>query len=122
MVKAEQPGVGALAPAAVETETPPGPLYAFRLEPKAGPEDPNWDNAPSHGVVTVNALSAADARIVAAEAEVDFLDVDALPGDGTTTRHASAFRADKLYSVTRIGPADGPRGIMVREKDAGRKG
>lgn len=116
MIKVEQPSVGALDPDAAETESAPGPLYAFRLEPVAGPEDPNWDLAPAHGIVTVNALSAADARIVAAEAEVDFLDTGALPGDGTTTRHASAFRTDKLYSVTRIGPAEGPRGL-VGEKD-----
>lgn len=113
MVKPEQPAVGMLDPARDETGAKPGPLYAFRLTPAAGSEDPNWDLAPNHGVVEVNALSAADARIVAAEAEVDFLDTDALPGDGTTTRHASAFRTDKLYSVERIGPAKGRRGMVT---------
>ena len=113
MVKPEQPAVGMLDPTRDETGTEPGLLHAFRLTPAATPEDPNWDLAPNHGMVEVNAFSAADARIVAAEAEVDFLDTDALPGDGTTTRHASAFRSDKLYSVQRIGPARGERGMIT---------
>jgi len=116
MAKAEQQSVGALDPDAAATEPAPGPLYAFRLRPVPGPEDPNWDLAPSHGVVVVNALSAADARVVAAEAEVDFLDIAAAPGDGTSTRHASAFRSDKLYSVERIGEAGGPRGVVTWQK------
>ena len=113
MVKPEQPAVGMLDPTRDDTAMEPGPLYAFRLTPAAAPEDSNWDLAPNHGMVEVNALSAADARVVAAEAEVDFLDTNALPGDGTTTRHASAFRTDNLYSVERIGPAKGRRGMVT---------
>ena len=117
MVKPEQPAVGMLDPETPEGASAPGELHAYRLVPAAGPEDPNWDLAPNHGVVEVNALSPADARIVAAEAEVDFLDTGAMPGDGTTTRHASAFRTDKLYSVERIGPAKGSRGMVTVEND-----
>jgi len=71
----------------------------FRLVPAAEPRDPNWDRAPSHGVVVVRAASPADARIVASQAEDDFLGRPAKPGDGVSTRFASAFRDDKLYSV-----------------------
>lgn len=114
MVYPEQPAVGSLDPVDASADAP-GQLHAYRLVPTAQPEDPNWDLAPSHGVVEVNALSPADARLVAAEAEVDFLDIDAKPGDGTSTRHASAFRTDKLYSVERIGPARGARGMITVE-------
>lgn len=71
----------------------------YRLVPNAEPDDPNWDRAPSQGVVVVRAESAADARIVASQAETDFLDVSAKPQHGVTTDFASAFRDDKLYSV-----------------------
>lgn len=117
MVKPEQPAVGMLDPEGAETGSAPGELYAYRLVPAVGSEDTNWDLAPNHGVIEVNALSPADARVVAAEAEVDFLETDARPGDGTSTRHASAFRTDKLYSVVRIGPAKGKRGMITVEND-----
>ena len=117
MTRHGQTAVGMLDPAPAAAENEPGPLYAFRLTPVADPEDPNWDLAPNHGVVEVNALSPADARIVAAEAEVDFLDTNAAPADGTTTRHASAFRTDKLYAVRRIGPAKGRRGMITVENE-----
>ena len=71
----------------------------YRLVPNAEADDPNWDRAPSQGVVVVRAESVADARIVASQAEVDFLDVPAKPEHGTSTSFASAFRDDKLYSV-----------------------
>ena len=71
----------------------------FRLVPTATPDDPHWDRAPNHGVVVVRAASPADARIVASQAEDDFLESPAKPGDGVSTVFASAFRDDKLYSV-----------------------
>ncbi|MBU4531002.1 MAG: hypothetical protein KUA43_05575 [Hoeflea sp.] len=91
--------------------------------PSAEPDDPRWDNAPCHGEIRVRALSPADARIVAAGAEIDFLDIGAKPGDGTTTDFASAFRDDKLYHVV-LDPDDGsagPRGL-VTGPEAGRRG
>lgn len=81
----------------------------FRLLPAAEPHDPNWDRAPHHGVVVVRAESPADARIVASEAEADFLDRPAKPGDGVSTRFASAFRDDKLYSVEEVHSGDWPQ-------------
>ena len=75
-------------------------LHLYRLTPSAQPHDPHWDIAPSHGVVIVRAISPADARIVAAESEIDFLDIEAKPGDGTTTDFASAFRNEKMYHVS----------------------
>ncbi|KJS17661.1 MAG: hypothetical protein VR78_05825 [Hoeflea sp. BRH_c9] len=83
--------------------------------PSARPDDPRWDNAPNHGEIRVRALSPADARIVAADAEVDFLDIDAKPGDGTTTDFASAFRDDKLYHVVLDAEdgSGGPRGVIA---------
>ncbi|ODN70097.1 hypothetical protein [Methylobrevis pamukkalensis] len=88
----------------------------FRLEPRAEADDPGWTRAPSHGVVIVRADSAADARIVASEGETDFLETPAKPGDGVSTRFASAFRDDKLYHVVEDESgrhaAAGPRGIL----------
>lgn len=71
----------------------------YRLEPAALPDDPNWDRAPPHGTVIVRAESPADARIVASMAEGDFPEAGAKPGDDVSTRFASAFRDEKLYSV-----------------------
>ncbi|MDN2565383.1 hypothetical protein N1F89_04050 [Aquibium sp. A9E412] len=90
------------------------PIY--RLEPSAAPDDPRWDNAPTQGTVIVRAESPADARLVASEAEADFLEVDAKPGDGVSTSFASAFRNPLLYSVvedtgTRFA-AEGPRAVL----------
>jgi hypothetical protein len=88
----------------------------FRLEPTARPDDPRWELAPSHGVVIVRAISPADARIVAAAAEDDFLDIRAKPGDDASTRSASAFRDEKLYSVMEDVsgrfPDEGERGLL----------
>lgn len=89
----------------------------YKLFPAAQAWDPNWDRAPSQGVVVVRANSPADARIVASEAEPDFLDMDAKPGDGASTRFASAFRDTKLYSVVEIDSVefsvDGPREVVL---------
>lgn len=91
--------VGTLAGEASETADTT-PLHLYRLTPSAQPHDPHWDIAPCHGVVIVRAISPADARIVAAESEIDFLDIEAKPGDGTTTDFASAFRNEKMYHVS----------------------
>jgi len=108
-----QPSVGTLG-GAISHEQPGEELKIFRLEPNTRLDDPRWGNAPNHGVIRVRAFSPADARIVAAEAEVDFLDIDAKPGDGTTTDFASAFRDDKLYHVTleQDEAVLGPRGLL----------
>jgi hypothetical protein len=92
------------------------PRGVFRLEPAAHPDDQNWDRAPNHGTVVVRADSPADARIVASEAEADFLERPTKPGDGVSTRFASAFRDDKLYAVfedtSGEWPAEGERGVL----------
>ncbi|WP_163271395.1 hypothetical protein [Chelativorans alearense] len=91
-------------------------LRIYRLIPDAAETDPNWDLAEPAGEVIVRARSAADARIIAAEAEVDFLDIPAKPGDGVSTSFASAFRDDRLYRVVEDDsgtfPRAGPRGIL----------
>lgn len=91
--------VGTLAGEASGT-TDATALHIYRLTPSSQPDDPHWDIAPSHGVVIVRAISPADARIVAAESEIDFLDMEAKPGDDTTTDFASAFRNEKMYHVS----------------------
>lgn len=94
-------------------------LRLFRLVPDAPATDPNWDLAAPQGELVVRARSIADARIVAAEAEADFLDLPAKPGDGVSTDFASAFRDEKLYRVEEIEPGDrdarGPRGVVARK-------
>lgn len=58
------------------------PLRLSRLVPSAPATDPGWSNAPSHGAIVVRAESPADARLVAAEAELDFTVIeesDSLP-------------------------------------------
>ncbi|OLP57275.1 hypothetical protein BJF92_06410 [Rhizobium rhizosphaerae] len=99
------------------SEGPDRPLYLYRLVPTAAPDYPRWDNAPSHGEVLVRAHSPADARITAAEAELDFTEIDAKPAEGTDTRMASAFRDEKLYTVIEAGEecgfaAAGARGVV----------
>lgn len=88
----------------------------YKLTPCAGDWDPNWDVAENQGEVIVRADSPADARVVASEAEPDFLDQDGMPGEGTSTRGASAFRNEKLYSVCEVeGCAfsrEGPRELL----------
>ena len=74
-------------------------LKLFRLVPVAAASDTNWDIAPNQGEVVVRARSSGDARVVAAEAELDYMEIDALPGDGNSTTSSSAFRNEKLYTV-----------------------
>lgn len=114
--EAIQPDVGELQAGAQVGATTEEGLSIFRLLPSVGRADSNWDSAPGHGEVVVRARSAADARIVAADAELDFRDTDALPGDGNSTDFASAFRNPRLYSVREENDSNhdknGPRGLL----------
>lgn len=89
-------------------------LNVYRLVPIAEAHDPRWDNSPYQGEVLVAARTAGDARIVAAERELDFMEVDSAPAEGVTTGHASAFRSDKLYTVVEVDHArrDLSRGVL----------
>ncbi|OHV78221.1 hypothetical protein [Rhizobium sp. LCM 4573] len=89
-------------------------LNVYRLVPVAPPYDARWQQAPNIGEVVVAARTSGDARIVAAGRELDFLEVDALPGEDVTTRHASAFRDEKAYTVVEIehGRRDLKRGVI----------
>ncbi len=77
-------------------------LKLYRLAPIAAEDDPNWLNARSHGEILVAARTAGDARIVAAETELDFMDIGAAPAEDKTTRMASVFRNEKLYTVIEV--------------------
>jgi len=89
-------------------------LNVYRLVPIAEAHDPGWDNSPYQGEVVVAARTAGDARIVAAERELDFMEIDSAPAEGVTTSHASAFRSDKLYTVIEVDHArrDLSRGVL----------
>ena len=95
----------------------PEQLKLYRLVPVASATDGNWDLAPNQGEVVVRARSSGDARVVAAEAELDYLEIDALPGDGNSTTSSSAFRSEKLYTVVDETdpsyPLDGPREVVA---------
>ena len=92
-------------------------LKLFRLVPVAAANDTNWDLAPNQGEVVVRARSSGDARVVAAEAELDYTEIDALPGDGNSTTSSSAFRNEKLYTVVHetdpAYPRDGAREVVA---------
>ena len=55
--------------------------------------------------------------VVAAEAEFDFMEIDALPADGNSTTSSSAFRNEKLYTVIDETdppyPVEGPREVVA---------
>lgn len=92
-------------------------LKLYRLIPVARAGDPNWNSAENQGEVVVRAFSAADARVTAAEAELDFTEIDAAPAEGNSTRDASAFRNERLYAVVEMLDqrglaAEGPRGVV----------
>jgi hypothetical protein len=93
------------------------PRRIFRLEPAAETSDLNWDRAPNHGAVIVRADSPADARIVASQAEADFLEHSTKPGDRVSIRFASTFLNDKLYSVVEdesgTYPVEGDRAVLA---------
>lgn len=77
-------------------------LNIYRLEPIAKADDPRWDNSPYQGTVVVAARTSGDARIVAAERELDFMEIDSAPAEDVTTSNASAFRSEKLYTVIEV--------------------
>jgi hypothetical protein len=110
-------GMNANPAAPVANYSDPDQLKLYRLVPLAASGDLNWDLAPNQGEVVVRARSSGDARVVAAEAELDFLEVDALPGEGNSTTSASAFRSEKLYTVVDETdpsyPLEGPRGVVA---------
>lgn len=91
-------------------------LALYRLEPVAEPEDPRWQGTRDPATLIVRARSPGDARLVAAESERDFLETDAKPSHGASTRFASLFFDDKLYSVHEVRssphPREGPRGVV----------
>ncbi|WP_377296770.1 hypothetical protein [Rhizobium sp. SGZ-381] len=74
-------------------------MKIYRLVPSAPLDDPQWMDRPPQGEVVVRALTAGDARLVATDAELDFTEIDASPAEGNSTRMASAFRSEKLYTV-----------------------
>ncbi|MFK0165009.1 hypothetical protein [Rhizobium sp. NPDC090279] len=78
------------------------PLKLYSLVAIAADNDPNWLDAKSHGEVLVAARTAGDARIVASERELDFMDIDAAPAEDKTTKMASVFRNEKLYTVIEV--------------------
>ncbi|WP_454747764.1 hypothetical protein [Ciceribacter selenitireducens] len=91
-------------------------LNIYRLVPLAEPDDPNWQNSPYQGEVLVRARTTGDARVVAMEAEGDFLQSDAKPAEGVSTTNGSAFTDEKLYTVVREENSrhtrHGPRGVL----------
>ena len=92
-------------------------LNIYRLVPIAEAHDPRWDNSPYQGEVVVAARTTGDARIVAAERELDFMEIDSAPAEGVTTSPASAFRSEKLYTVIEVEHArrDLRRGVLKGE-------
>jgi hypothetical protein len=77
-------------------------LNVYRLVPIAPPNDARWQQTPHAGEVVVAARTAGDARIVAAGAELDFMEVEAVPAEDVTTRNASIFRDEKAYTVIAV--------------------
>lgn len=96
------------------TGAEPERLHVYRLMPIAKANDPRWANSPHQGEVVVAARTAGDARIVAADRELDFMEVDSAPAEGVTTNNASAFRSEKLYTVIELehGRTDLKRGVL----------
>ncbi|CAN7667654.1 hypothetical protein [Pararhizobium sp. LjRoot238] len=92
-------------------------LNIYRLVPIAEAHDPRWDNSPYQGEVVVAARTTGDARIVAAERELDFMEIDSAPAEGVTTSNASAFRSEKLYTVIEVEHSrrDLRRGVLKGE-------
>jgi hypothetical protein len=90
------------------------PTAIYRLSPIAAPDDPAFDLARNQGTVVVRAISAGDARVVAAQAEAVAAGKRA---DIITTQFtASAFLDGQIYSVDQIEdarfPTDGERGLL----------
>lgn len=89
-------------------------LRLYRLIPVAADDDPNWLGVTVHDEIVVCARSSGDARIVAAERELDFLEIDAAPAEDVTTVNASMYRNEKLYTVIDDGLASAgiERGVI----------
>ncbi len=89
-------------------------LGVYELVPIAASNDPNWDIAPSCGRMLVAARTTGDARVVAAAFEGNFIKIKSTPGESVAAMGASAFRNEKLYTVTQIdrGRRDLLRGVM----------
>ncbi len=92
-------------------------LNVYRLVPVAKENDPRWVKDAPQGVVLVAARTAGDARIVASESQPDFPSANALPAEDVTTRFASAFRDEKLYTVIEVetGRTDLTRGVISQQ-------
>jgi hypothetical protein len=100
---------------AAATATSQGELLnVYRLVPVAPANDTRWDNGPEPREILVAARTAGDARLVAAGSELDYMEVEALPGEDVTTRHASLFRDEKAYTVIEVekGRRDLKRGLI----------
>lgn len=93
---------------------PSSTMFLFAQMPHEGAQ--SQDRAPVTGGRLVAARSAADARLVAAEAEY-LQDTHQLPKAGVT--HPSAFRDEKLYRVEQIDPrpVEAARGVIATEFD-----
>ncbi len=100
--------------AVTTSQNDPERLNVYRLVPIAAAHDPRWDNSPYQGEVVVAARTTGDARIVAAERELDFMEVDSAPAEDVSTSNASAFRSEKLYTVIEVehGRTDLSRGLI----------
>lgn len=90
-------------------------LQIFKLEPVAERHDPRWQGQ-SRKTAIVRAQTAGDARVVAAEGETRDSAGEEGAAVGVSTRSASAFRDEKLYTVSAI-PAssyrkDGQRQVI----------
>ncbi|MDQ1183352.1 hypothetical protein [Agrobacterium larrymoorei] len=77
-------------------------LNVYKLAPVAKADDPHWDKGASYGEVLVAARSSGDARIVATEAQPDASAATAQPFEDVSTRFASAFRDETLYTVIEV--------------------
>ena len=97
------------------TGTDPGEaLNVYRLVPVAPANDARWNGQPPMGEIIVAARTPGDARIVAAGAELDFMQTQAVPAEDVTTRNASLFRDEKAYTViaVELGRHDLQRGVL----------
>lgn len=89
-------------------------LNIYRLVPTISSSDSRVHGQYLPDDVVVAARTTGDARIVAAGRELDFLEIDAAPSEDVTTRNASIFRDEKIYSVIEIehGRAGLRRGVL----------
>jgi hypothetical protein len=74
----------------------------WKLEPKARPDDPRWQDYPIWRQVIVRASTAAEARALAAELEVT---PEGTSGNESIS-HGSRLADEKMYSCVQIDPED----------------